>query len=238
MIGRIWSGLVAAGDVEEYVAYVEDTGVAEYGRSRGCRLASTMTRALGEGRAEVVAFSVWESEGDLRGFTGSDIDTMQLYPRDEAFLQGRPTLTHLDVRSLSLGPAAERSDRSESLARAFSGHRFAETFDHLAHDVRWIQVGQSVVQGREAVIDICQDTLAELAEVATTWSRFVIAASEGVVAVDTVGRYDSPDGVTAVSSCDIYEFRHGKIATISSYTVEVDPDNVAAPPAADDDRGR
>lgn len=239
MIGRIWSGMVSAGDLEEYLAYVEDTGVAEYSRTPGCRLAATMTRTLKDGQAEVLAFSVWESETALRGFTGTDIEAMKLYPRDEAFLQGGPTLTHHDVRSLSFEPVPARPAGPDSLARAFSGHRFVETFEHLADDVRWIQVGQGVVQGREAVIDVCQGTLAELADITTTWSRFVATSSEEeVVAVDAVGRYDGPDGVTAVSSCDIYEFRDGKISTISSYAVEVDPDNVAAPPAGDDDQSR
>ncbi len=41
---------------------------------------------------------------------------------------------------------------NEDVARAFSGHRFEETFDHLAPDVQWILVGQGRVEGAAAVV--------------------------------------------------------------------------------------
>lgn len=44
-----------------------------------------------------------------------------------------------------------------------------------------------------------------------------------VVAVDAIGRYAGRDEVSAVSSCDIYEFVDGTVQTITSYALEVDP---------------
>lgn len=118
---------------------------------------------------------------------------------------------------------------NEDVARAFSGHRFEETFDHLAPDMKWILVGQGRVEGAAAVVEACQASAAEMAQVETTWLRFVTAGSGDSVAVDAIGRYDGPDGLSVVSSCDIFEFDHGKVTTITSYAVDVDPADPAVP---------
>lgn len=110
------------------------------------------------------------------------------------------------------------------VARAFSGHRFEETFEHLADDITWRLPGQTDLTGKQAVVDACLGTLRELGATTTTWLRFVSTADGDVVAVDVVGRYDGPDGVTAVSSCDVYEFADGLVTTITSYAVEVPAD--------------
>ncbi len=110
-------------------------------------------------------------------------------------------------------------------AEAFSGHRFRDAYAALAHDVRWTAVGEGVVTGRQAVVDACEATLAELTGTTTDFSRFVVVAdADGrAAAVDVVGGYVDPDGTTSVvSSCDIYEFSDGLLTTITSYAVELD----------------
>ncbi len=105
MIARRWSGVVARADRDEYVAYVQHTGVAEYQRTAGCRLACILTRDLDQltgatdssPRTEVVAFSLWDSESHIRAFTGEDITAMVLYPQDEAYLLEPPALTHFEA---------------------------------------------------------------------------------------------------------------------------------------------
>jgi ketosteroid isomerase-like protein len=110
-----------------------------------------------------------------------------------------------------------------ALAEAFSSHRFADVYDHLATDVVWVAVGSGSTEGRDAVIAVCESTLSELATTTTEFERFVSVSSEGVAAVDAVGRYtDADGGVSRVSSCDIYEVRGEQIARITSYTVELD----------------
>ena len=115
-------------------------------------------------------------------------------------------------------------------AEAFSSHRFEETYNHLDDDVRWVAVGQTVLKGRDAVIRACKGTATELATTTTEFLRFVTvedlgAPSDQRVAVDAVARYREPDGTTSlVSSCDIYEFAHGRLVGITSYAVELDPD--------------
>ena len=110
-------------------------------------------------------------------------------------------------------------------AEAFSGHRFRDAYAALSPDVRWIPVGEGVLTGRQAVVDACETTLAELATTTTTFTRFVaVADAEGqAAAVDVVARYVDADGRTSVvSSCDVYEFTDGQVTTITSYAVELD----------------
>jgi ketosteroid isomerase-like protein len=116
------------------------------------------------------------------------------------------------------------------VARAFSEHRFDEALGHLAKDVRWTIIGYMVLEGADAVRRTCGETLESLDGTTTTYDRCVVAAGSDVVAVDTFARYSGPAGLTAVASCDIYEFAGEEIAEITSYAVEVDPESAGAQP--------
>ena len=117
-----------------------------------------------------------------------------------------------------------------AVGRAFSEHRFDEALPHLAKDVRWTVVGYMTLEGADAVRQTCRQTLESLADTTTTYDRCVTAAQDGVVAVDTFARYSGPGGLTAVASCDIYEFTGQLISSITSYAVEVDPDDAGSQP--------
>ncbi|UXA11696.1 nuclear transport factor 2 family protein [Mycobacterium sp. SMC-8] len=119
---------------------------------------------------------------------------------------------------------------SAAVARAFSEHRFEHALKHLARDVRWTIVGGMVLEGADAVRRTCQDTMESLKGTAVEFDRRVTAAGGDVVAVDTIARYVRPDGVTAVASCAVYEFAGEQITTITSYAVEVDPEDPGAQP--------
>jgi ketosteroid isomerase-like protein len=117
-----------------------------------------------------------------------------------------------------------------AVARAFSEHRFDEALGHLGRDVRWTIVGYMVLEGADAVRQTCRETAASLEDTTTTYDRCVVAAGADVVAVDTFARYSGPGGVTAVASCDIYEFAGEEISAITSYAVEVDPESAGSQP--------
>ena len=92
--------------------------------------------------------------------------------------------------------------------------------------MRWTAVGEGVLTGRPAVVEACEATLTELSGTTTDFSRFVVVAEPdgSAAAVDVVARYVDGDGTTSVvSSCDVYEFRDGLVAAITSYAVELDP---------------
>ena len=216
MIARIWCGVVRADSVAEYTRYVHDTGVAEYRRTPGNRGAEILTRDLDDGTAEILAVSRWDGWDDIRRFAGDDVDAVVLYPEDERYLMGASRLSHYEVDS----SAAE----TRAAAEAFSSHRFDDAYPSLAPDVTWNVIGGETRHGRDAVTAVCEATLAELAETGTTteFTRFVTVSDADHACVDTVARYTGHAGaVTAVSSCDIYEFRDGALMTITSYYADV-----------------
>jgi ketosteroid isomerase-like protein len=111
------------------------------------------------------------------------------------------------------------------IAEAFSGHRFRQVYESLADDVRWTTVGGGTVVGKQAVIEVCESTLTELARTRTEFLRRVVMADDEAAAVDVVARYtDADGGVSLVSSCDIYEFANSALTAITSYAVELDPE--------------
>jgi ketosteroid isomerase-like protein len=121
----------------------------------------------------------------------------------------------------------------QDVARAFSTHRFDETYEHLDDDVRWVVPGGNSLEGRAAVTEACRAAVTELSDTRTDLQRLVLAgpaAPDGPVAVDAVTRYTGPDGdVSVVSSCDIYEFRERRIVTITTYAVELDASSEPVP---------
>ena len=110
-----------------------------------------------------------------------------------------------------------------AFGRAFSEHRFDEALPHIAKDVRWTVVGYMVLEGADAVRQTCRETVGSLEDTTTTYDRCVIAVDDRVVAVD-------PNGTTAVAGCDIYEFSGEEITAITSYAVEIDPDDAGSQP--------
>jgi heme-degrading monooxygenase HmoA len=100
MIARMWRGWVRTEQTDDYVAYIRQTGLAQYRSTPGNQGAQMWTVDLGGGRTEVVTVSWWASRGDIRAFAGSDIDVAVFYPRDDEFLVERETFVrHFDVVS-------------------------------------------------------------------------------------------------------------------------------------------
>ena len=77
---RMWRGVIRTEDRDEYVDYVERTGVEEYRSVPGNLDAWTLTRELGDGLTEILTVSRWESLDSIRGFAGDDIERAVYYP--------------------------------------------------------------------------------------------------------------------------------------------------------------
>ena len=98
MLARIWSGATRAADADEYVKYLEATGLREYQATPGNKGVLPLRRIL-DGRAEFVLLTFWESEEAIRAFAGDDINRAVFYPEDDRFLIERgPRVEHFDVR--------------------------------------------------------------------------------------------------------------------------------------------
>ncbi|WP_165968665.1 nuclear transport factor 2 family protein [Arthrobacter crusticola] len=116
----------------------------------------------------------------------------------------------------------------ETVARAFSGHKFEDAIPRLNDDIDWELVGGEDVHGKPAVVRICESLTEDLTDVHTDFEQFrVMVAGESVI-VDSVARYAGADGsLSRVASCDIYDFAQGRVARIRSYNVELAPDGPA-----------
>jgi len=112
---------------------------------------------------------------------------------------------------------------SREVAEAFSGHRFEDAFPYLSDDVVWRMPGSDGLRGRDAAVEACRATAAALTDTSIEVERFVVIDGGVDVAVDTVTTYRDEDGASTVASCDVYEFRDGLVAQITSYTVEIEP---------------
>jgi hypothetical protein len=86
---RMWRGTVRTEDRDEYVDYIEQTGMREYLSTPGNLDAWMLTRELGGGLTEIVTVSRWESMESITGFAGEDIERAVFYPEDDRFLVER-----------------------------------------------------------------------------------------------------------------------------------------------------
>jgi heme-degrading monooxygenase HmoA len=100
MIARIWRGVVSADRAEEYLAYVNATGVPEYRATPGNRGVLVLQREEAE-RAEFVLISFWDSFDAIRAFAGEAVERARYYPKDHEFLlEMEATVRHFEVRGL------------------------------------------------------------------------------------------------------------------------------------------
>lgn len=97
MIARIWHGVTAAERADEYLDYLNETGVPDYRATEGNRGVYVLRRVEG-GEAHFLTLSFWESLGAIEGFAGSDPERARYYPEDEEFLlHFEPEVRHYEV---------------------------------------------------------------------------------------------------------------------------------------------
>jgi heme-degrading monooxygenase HmoA len=96
-LARLWRGATRAEDADAYLAYLHETGIAEYRGTPGNRGVLVLRRIAG-GRAEFLLITLWESEDAVRRFAGDDIGRAVFYPEDDRFLIGREDrVEHFEV---------------------------------------------------------------------------------------------------------------------------------------------
>lgn len=97
MIARLWHGAVEAARADDYMRYLEKTGLPDYRATPGNRGVYALRRT--EARVEhFLLVSLWESWEAIRAFAGEDLDRARYYPEDAGFLlELEPTVTHYEV---------------------------------------------------------------------------------------------------------------------------------------------
>jgi heme-degrading monooxygenase HmoA len=97
MIARMWFGRTRARDYDAYLAYLEESGVAELERTPGNRGVMVLRR-LDADEAEFGVISFWDSLDDVKAFAGEEIDVARYFPDDEDYLlELTPSLKHCEV---------------------------------------------------------------------------------------------------------------------------------------------
>ena len=97
MIARTWHGVTPAAKADEYLEYLQRTGVPESRDTPGNRGVYVLRRIEGE-QAHFLFISLWESRKAIQQFAGADIEKARYYPEDtEYLLELEPNVTHYEV---------------------------------------------------------------------------------------------------------------------------------------------
>lgn len=97
MIARTWHGVTDAARANEYLEYLQQTGVPEYKATKGNHGVYVFRRIEGN-HAHFLLLTLWESEDAIREFAGPAIEKAKYYPEDADFLlELEPTVTHYEV---------------------------------------------------------------------------------------------------------------------------------------------
>ena len=97
MIARLWTGRTKAEDYDAFLAYLEESGVAELHATPGNRGVMVLRRLDGD-EAEFCTMSFWDSLDDVKAWAGDDVDVAHYYPEHERFLlEFAPRVKHFEV---------------------------------------------------------------------------------------------------------------------------------------------
>lgn len=109
-----------------------------------------------------------------------------------------------------------------AIATAFSKGQFAQTYSHLAENITWTIVEENTFEGKDAVIQNCEQVSRYFQSVTTHFTtENIITNSNKVVINGTAEFLRNEQRVAFVSACDVYEFdTGGKLARITSYCIQ------------------
>jgi heme-degrading monooxygenase HmoA len=97
MIARIWRGRARSSQADEYVDYVNKSGMRAQRATPGNVASMVLRRDLGD-ETEILVVSLWESMEAVRAFAGESADRAVYYPKDtEYLLELEPQVTHYEV---------------------------------------------------------------------------------------------------------------------------------------------
>ena len=97
MIARIWHGVTEAAKADEYLDYLNETGVPDYRGTEGNRGVYVLRRIEDE-EAHFLTLSLWDSMDDVKRFAGAEPERPKYYPADErSLLNFEPTVRHYEV---------------------------------------------------------------------------------------------------------------------------------------------
>lgn len=97
MIARIWHGITPNSKADEYVEFLNKTGVKDYRATEGNLGAYVLRRIEGE-QAHFLTLTFWDSVESIKNFAGEDYEKARYYPEDKDFLlEFEEKVTHFEV---------------------------------------------------------------------------------------------------------------------------------------------
>ncbi len=85
MIARLWHGMTPAAKADEYLEYLQKTGVADYRATEG-NLSVQLLRRIDGQQAHFLIITLWDSVDSIKKFAGEEYELARYYPEDENFL--------------------------------------------------------------------------------------------------------------------------------------------------------
>jgi heme-degrading monooxygenase HmoA len=99
MIARLWHGITLSTKADEYVDYLNKTGIADYQATEGNLGVQILRRTEGE-QAHFLIITLWESVEAIKKFAGEDYERARYYPEDQDFLlEFEENVIHYEVIS-------------------------------------------------------------------------------------------------------------------------------------------
>jgi heme-degrading monooxygenase HmoA len=96
MLARIWHGVTLAEKADEYLDYLNRTGIPDYRATPGNRGAFVLRHVDGE-RAHFLTISLWDSLESIKRFAGEDYERARYYAEDGSFLlEFEPSVQHYE----------------------------------------------------------------------------------------------------------------------------------------------
>ena len=84
-ITRIWHGMTKAGHADEYLEFVQKTGISDYKNTRGNISAKILRRIEGD-TCHFLTVTEWDSYESIKEFAGEDYEKAKYYAEDEKYL--------------------------------------------------------------------------------------------------------------------------------------------------------
>lgn len=97
MIARQWHGTTEASKADEYLAFLNQSGIPDYKATRGNRGVFVLRRIEGE-QAHFVLISLWDDIDAIKRFAGENYTRARYYPEDARWLLAfEPGVVHFEV---------------------------------------------------------------------------------------------------------------------------------------------
>lgn len=97
MIARVWHGVTQATVADEYLEYLNATGVPELRATEGNQGVYVLRRTEAE-NSHFLLISFWDSIESIQRFAGEDVQQARYYPKDRDYLlELEPEVTHYEA---------------------------------------------------------------------------------------------------------------------------------------------